>query len=406
MSTLDSAAVWSATSLALDETKIGAAGLSVRQRKLLALLAQPAAVPQLAERISLPIEDVRAALERLAKLGFAQSSEAVPMSPMATQLRSPTAVEAPSRAPMMIGVAVAAVAAISAAAWLLRGGSPTGASAPVATTATTATAASTAPTASQTTPTTPAPATGASDSADSRLLGAPAKSAAAAAPPPASAATANTAPTTAANAANAAAAAAAAAAASVRPVTPPLTTAPATAAAPVPVPTKAGTSAAAPPAATSPSVTPTATAPAATATPALTLATTLPTAPAGSSVAAPATGAAALPAAQGATATTEIAAATASPSASTAARTAPAAAREIKLVNRVEPAFPRGFDAEKGTVRARLQVDARGAVTSVDIVEASPPRVFDRTVRSALQQWRYEPTGEAFTVIAEINFSR
>lgn len=403
MSTLDSAAVWSATSLALDETKIGAAGLSVRQRKLLALLAQPAAVPQLAERISLPIEDVRAALERLAKLGFAQSSEAVPMSPMATQLRSPTAVEAPSRAPIMIGVAVAAVAAISAAAWLLRGGSPTGASAPVATTATTATAASTAPTASQTTPTTPAPATGASDSADSRLPGAPAKSAAAAAaaaPPPASAATANTAPTT------AAAAAAAAAAASVRPVTPPLTTAPATAAAPVPVPTKAGTSAAAPPAATSPSVTPTATAPAATATPALTLATTLPTAPAGSSVAAPATGAAALPAAQGAAAATEIAAATASPSASTAARTAPAAAREIKLVNRVEPAFPRGFDAEKGTVRARLQVDARGAVTSVDIVEASPPRVFDRTVRSALQQWRYEPTGEAFTVIAEINFSR
>lgn len=400
MSTLDSAAVWSATSLALDETKIGAAGLSVRQRKLLALLAQPAAVPQLAERISLPIEDVRAALERLAKLGFAQSSEAVPMSPMATQLRSPTAVEAPSRAPMMIGVAVAAVAAISAAAWLLRGGSPTGASAPVATTAT---APSTAPTASQTTPTTPAPATGASDSADSRLPGAPAKSAAAAAaaaPPPASAATANTAPTT------AAAAAAAAAAASVRPVTPPLTTAPATAAAPVPVPTKAGTSAAAPPAATSPSVTPTATAPAATATPALTLATTLPTAPAGSSVAAPATGAAALPAAQGAAAATEIAAATASPSASTAARTAPAAAREIKLVNRVEPAFPRGFDAEKGTVRARLQVDARGAVTSVDIVEASPPRVFDRTVRSALQQWRYEPTGEAFTVIAEINFSR
>lgn len=81
-------------------------------------------------------------------------------------------------------------------------------------------------------------------------------------------------------------------------------------------------------------------------------------------------------------------------------------AREIELVNRVEPTFPRGYDADHGTVRVRLQVDARGTVTSVDIVETSPPRVFDRTVRTALQQWRYEATGEAFSVIAEINFTR
>ncbi len=384
MSTLDSAAVWSATTLALDETKITAAGLSVRQRKLLALLSEPASLPQLAKRIALPVDDVQVALERFAKLGFAQSSEAVPMSPMAAQLRSPSVIEAPSRTPMLIGVVVAVVAAIGAGVWLLRGGSTTSASAPVASAI----------------GNTPVPtATGPGDSADSGLSGAAAKAAAAA---PASAATANT-----------------TAAATGRPVVPPPATAPspATAAtvagAAVPAPTKAGTPATVAPTTASPSVAPTVAAPATNNAPALTLATTLPSVPTVASAAAPAVVTAtppatsAAPASQTAAPATEVAAATAaSASTATGTRAAPAASRESKLVNRVEPAFPRGFDADKGTVRARLQVDARGAVTSVDIVEASPPRVFDRTVRSALQQWRYEPTGEAFTVMAEINFSR
>jgi protein TonB len=104
--------------------------------------------------------------------------------------------------------------------------------------------------------------------------------------------------------------------------------------------------------------------------------------------------------------TTVAAAAPAAAAPAPAPAAARPAAREIKLINRVEPGFPRGIDAEKGAVKARLQVDARGAVTGVDIIESNPPRVFDRTVRSALQQWRYEPTGEAFTVQAEISFSR
>ena len=50
--------------------------------------------------------------------------------------------------------------------------------------------------------------------------------------------------------------------------------------------------------------------------------------------------------------------------------------------------------------------ESSGAVTGVEIVEANPRRVFDRAVSSALQQWRYEPTGEAFSTMAEISFSR
>ena len=69
MSTLDTAALWSATSLAFDEKKIGAAGLSIRQRKLLSLLAQPTSVSQLAQTIALPDQEVQTALERFARLG-------------------------------------------------------------------------------------------------------------------------------------------------------------------------------------------------------------------------------------------------------------------------------------------------------------------------------------------------
>ncbi|TAG28765.1 MAG: TonB family protein [Burkholderiales bacterium] len=89
--------------------------------------------------------------------------------------------------------------------------------------------------------------------------------------------------------------------------------------------------------------------------------------------------------------------------------TAPAVAaapREGRLIDRVEPAFPRNVDADTGTVRARLSVSATGAVTNVEILASDPPRVFDRNVRTALQQWRYEGTGEAGTRLVEISFKR
>ena len=43
---------------------------------------------------------------------------------------------------------------------------------------------------------------------------------------------------------------------------------------------------------------------------------------------------------------------------------------------------------------ARLQVDEKGLVTSVTIVEANPRRVFDREVIQALSQWKFQPEGD------------
>ncbi len=370
MSTFDSAAVWSATPLALDDTKIGAAGLSVRQRKLLSALAQSASLSQLALRIAHPIADVQTALERLAKLGFVQSRAQMQPSPMVTRLRSPGQAIAPSHTPLILGATVAIVALVGAGVWLLRSGSASAPSAPVASSVIDKARERTLP--------------DPGDNANSSPPGSALKTAAVAVPVAVPVATAN--PVIAApDRAVIAPPAKAAVTAIIAPVAASLATLP-TPSAIAPAPTLSALATELPVAPT----TPTATAP---------TVTTAAQAAAVPTIAAPL---ALVLSPQVATATPIIAdAATAARPVATSAN-----ARDIKLVNRIEPLFPRGYDTDKGTVRARLQVDARGAVTGVDIVEANPPRVFDRTVRTALLQWRYEPTGEAFSVIAEINFSR
>ena len=87
----------------------------------------------------------------------------------------------------------------------------------------------------------------------------------------------------------------------------------------------------------------------------------------------------------------------------------PAAAETLQPVSRVAPEFPReatAAGADKGHVKARLTVDAAGEVTSVDIVEATPRRVFDRVVVRTLSQWRYPPGTAGRTVEIDVEFQR
>ena len=398
--TPETAAFWSATPLATDPKKIGAAGLSVRQRKLLTLLSQPMSASQLASSIALPIEEVHTALDRFARLGLARSGAPItaPFDPMqlrATPIAMTAASASPARTPLLIGVAVAALALAAAAAWAFRGSSAPS-SLPTPSVGSAATDAPRAPTA-----------TGAVDSSDtasgvaqrSVIVAAPARAlpAAPAAPTASVASVASVAavtpvPTSTTREAVARTAAVVEPAAANAPLIPaPAARTVSAAITPAVLTTTAGLSTSSAASATSTAQTvPPVTTLATFATQSPTAAATTPPAPAGLAVAAAPTVVAAL--------------SPATPTAPT--RAAPTAAREIKLLSRVEPAFPRGFDATSGTVRARLQVDSRGIVTGVDIVEANPPRVFDRSVRAALQQWRYEATGEAFATMAEISFSR
>lgn len=65
-----------------------------------------------------------------------------------------------------------------------------------------------------------------------------------------------------------------------------------------------------------------------------------------------------------------------------------------KIVKKVPPEFP--AEATKkgistGSVKAKLIIDADGKVSDVEILEAEPKRVFDRAVKSALMEWKFEP---------------
>jgi periplasmic protein TonB len=65
-----------------------------------------------------------------------------------------------------------------------------------------------------------------------------------------------------------------------------------------------------------------------------------------------------------------------------------------KVVKKVPPEFPteaakKGISA--GTVKAKLNVEADGKVSTVEILEAEPKRVFDRAVTTALLEWKFEP---------------
>jgi periplasmic protein TonB len=85
----------------------------------------------------------------------------------------------------------------------------------------------------------------------------------------------------------------------------------------------------------------------------------------------------------------------------------PAIRRGAVPIERVEPVYPREAikdNISSGKVVARLQVDEKGLVTNVTIVEANPRRVFDREVIRALSQWKFKPEGDRYIAEIEITF--
>ena len=78
-------------------------------------------------------------------------------------------------------------------------------------------------------------------------------------------------------------------------------------------------------------------------------------------------------------------------------------------VSREAPEFPREAIAQgvaRGTVKVRLTVDAQGHVSDVDILDASPHRVFDRAVRNTLSRWMFEPGPGGRTTTVDVAFKR
>ena len=84
-----------------------------------------------------------------------------------------------------------------------------------------------------------------------------------------------------------------------------------------------------------------------------------------------------------------------------------ASGADLVPVSKIEPEFPRealSADIDSGKVHAKMTIDASGEVSRVEIMEATPRRVFDRAVVRALSQWRFAPGAAGRTMEIDIVF--
>ena len=89
--------------------------------------------------------------------------------------------------------------------------------------------------------------------------------------------------------------------------------------------------------------------------------------------------------------------------------TAAAGPGDAVIVAKVEPEFPREAiqaGADKGKVKARMTLDGAGEVTRVEILEATPRRLFDRAVMKTLSQWRFNNGTDGRMVEIDVDFRR
>ena len=86
----------------------------------------------------------------------------------------------------------------------------------------------------------------------------------------------------------------------------------------------------------------------------------------------------------------------------------PAVRRGIVRISGDDPAYPREAiraGVSRGRVTARLQIDEKGNVTDVNITQSEPRGVFDKSVRAALERWKFKADGEKYVGEVEINFT-
>jgi len=81
--------------------------------------------------------------------------------------------------------------------------------------------------------------------------------------------------------------------------------------------------------------------------------------------------------------------------------------RDVTPIARVEPEYPAAAarTQEEGTVLVRVDVDANGVPTNVDVARRSGSRDLDRAAVNAVRQWRFSPAikdGKKVAAVVEV----
>jgi protein TonB len=90
-----------------------------------------------------------------------------------------------------------------------------------------------------------------------------------------------------------------------------------------------------------------------------------------------------------------------------AARPKAPADRDVTPIARVEPEYPAAAarTQEEGTVLVRVNVDANGVPTNVDVAHRSGSRDLDRAAVEAVRKWRFNPAikdGKKVAAVVEV----
>ena len=93
-------------------------------------------------------------------------------------------------------------------------------------------------------------------------------------------------------------------------------------------------------------------------------------------------------------------------SAPSAPARAAASAGGLKAVSTPAPRYPpeAARRQQSGEVQVEITVGTDGSVTSARVVDASPPRIFDREALAAVKRWKFEPLDAPVTTRRTINF--
>jgi len=83
-----------------------------------------------------------------------------------------------------------------------------------------------------------------------------------------------------------------------------------------------------------------------------------------------------------------------------------AGANQLRPISTPTPRYPiaAARTGQSGSVQVEFTVGSDGSVTSARVVEADPPRVFDRDAIAAVKKWRFEPVGSPITTRRTIAF--
>ena len=86
---------------------------------------------------------------------------------------------------------------------------------------------------------------------------------------------------------------------------------------------------------------------------------------------------------------------------------APVDVTPAKIIKRVLPIPPSGISRKtSGYVIVRFNISESGRVGNVEVVESTPPGVFDESATAAVRKWTYEPRKENGTAVASTGQAR